>query len=169
MDATTPGTAQGTEQGAAHGTAHRTAQATTAGAPHEPALLAQALLEAWARAFALNDPAAMPPLYREDAAMYGSRPELFCGRDGVASYFGSLAPRRIRRVRFEQVQASRPLPDVLAVAAVAFFEVDELAPIAMRFTQTWLQDARGWRVLSHHASPRLMASGTPALEAAPQR
>ena len=113
------------------------------------------LLQAWSAAFAENKPLAMAGLYHADAAMYGSKPELFVGSEGVLRYFSSLAPRRERSVWFDEITACFVTPDVLALAATAGFVVDDLPAILMRFTQTWVRSGDVWQVISHHASPKL--------------
>lgn len=116
--------------------------------------LARELLDLWSASFAENNPAAMPGLYREDAMLYGSKPELFTGRAGVLRYFSTLAPRKSRAVVFEDVTASFAASDVIAISATAGFVIENLPAIVMRFTQTWVRADGLWQVISHHASPK---------------
>ena len=123
-------------------------------APEQARNLGAELLGLWSAAFSENSPVAMAALYREDAMLYGSKPELFVGSEGALAYFSTLAPRRQRSVWFDEVTASFATPEVLAIAATAGFVVDQLPAIVMRFTQSWVHTDGAWRVISHHASPR---------------
>ena len=113
---------------------------------------AEANLAQWAAAFATRDPDAMAALYRDDALHYGSKPTVYAGREGVRRYFATLRPRSTNSVRFDQLAAALVGPEVLHLAAVAHFTVDDAAPIPMRLTQTWARVDGRWRVASHHAS-----------------
>ena len=112
------------------------------------------LFEAWAQAFAKNQPQAMAPFYVDGSMLYGSKAELFRGPEGALAYFAGLAPRKTRSVRFSDITASFANETVLALASTAHFQVDDAPVLEMRFTQTWTLHGGEWKVISHHASPR---------------
>jgi hypothetical protein len=116
--------------------------------------LGEELLAHWGASFAGNSPAAMALLYSEGSMLYGSKTELFLGSEGAMRYFSGLAPRRSRAVQFTEVAASFAGESVLAVAAIATFLVSDAPALVTRFTQTWVKTDGGWRVISHHASPK---------------
>lgn len=120
--------------------------------PEEDALsIARRSLDAWAAAFALQDPEAMVARYADRCLHFGGRARLYVGSEGVREYFGTLAPRRSRSVSFDDVKAERLGDSVVHLAAVARFVMD--SPIApMRLTQTLVREAGDWKVASHHAS-----------------
>ncbi len=91
--------------------------------------------------------------------LYGSKPALFLGSEGVMRYFGGLSPRRQRSVVFDDVTSHFAVPEVIALAATASFAVDDLPVLVMRFTQSWVYSDKGWLVLSHHASPKQALTG----------
>jgi ketosteroid isomerase-like protein len=49
-----------------------------------------AIMKKWAAAFSKLDASALSSLYSKHAFFFGSNPNLYRGRDGVAAYFNGL-------------------------------------------------------------------------------
>ena len=63
------------------------------------------IMAKWAENFSAFDPDGQASLYSKNALFYGSKPTLYRGRDGVASYFNGLAKWSSREVTFADVVA----------------------------------------------------------------
>jgi len=61
------------------------------------------IMERWAENFSKFDADVQASLYSKNALFFGSKPTLYRGRDGVASYFNGLPKWRSRQVQFTDV------------------------------------------------------------------
>ena len=113
-----------------------------------------AALAQWADAFARLDYAKLSSLYTDDAMFFGSTPQLRRGPQGVRDYFASLPPMPGASVEFNDIETAPAGPDVINVAMVAAFALPERPPVLMRLTHTLVRTSDGWRIASHHASPK---------------
>ncbi len=113
--------------------------------------IADHALRRWTAAFDRADWSALTSLYTADAHLFGSKPTLYAGSDGVHEYFSQLAPGA--SVVFEPPQVAQPGDAVITLATTANFRrAGEPRPYRMSWT---LLEANGvWRIASHHASPR---------------
>jgi uncharacterized protein (TIGR02246 family) len=113
------------------------------------------IMERWAANFAAFDPDAQASLYSNNALFFGSKPVLYRGRDGVASYFNGLPKWRSRSARFSDVVAVPAGPDLINVAGTATFVADEGAiNLSVKITWVIVREDDDWKIVSHHVSSR---------------
>ena len=113
------------------------------------------LQAAWAEAFERRDVQALAALYTADAAFYGSRAELYRGREGVTDYFTVLPPR-FKRARFDRPALVALAPGAVAASGPVTFETSEEGAVRLlRYRMTHVVVERDGRCLiaTHHASP----------------
>ena len=105
----------------------------------------------WSAAFARRDVGALAGLYTDDALFFGSRPELFRGREGVATYFRGLAADVILEA-FEAPDIVAITPEVFVTAGYWRFT---FAGETRFYRLTWVVVARAgrWLIAQHHAAP----------------
>jgi uncharacterized protein (TIGR02246 family) len=113
------------------------------------------ILERWAAAFGKLDAAALASLYSKSAFFFGSNPNLYRGRDGVAAYFNGL-PRWVSpSVQFADVSTAPVGPDMINVAGTASFEVEAGAePLSVKITWVIVREDGDWKIASHHVSSK---------------
>ena len=105
----------------------------------------------WAQAFAERDAAGLASLYTPGALFFGSRPQLFLGREGVAAYFSGLAPDVVLE-EFEPPVVADVAPEVFATAGFWRFRFGAL-PARYRLTWVVVGRAGNWLIAQHHAAP----------------
>ena len=77
------------------------------------------------------------------------------GQDGVASYFNGLQKWRSREVQFTDVVAVPAGADVINVAGIANFVIDEGATtLSVKITWVIVREDGDWKIVSHHVSSR---------------
>jgi uncharacterized protein (TIGR02246 family) len=109
----------------------------------------------WADNFSKFDADAQASLYSKNALFFGSKPTLYRGQDGVASYFNGLPKWRSRTARFSDVVAVPAGPDLINVAAIAHFVADEGAvDLSVKITWVIVREDDDWKIVSHHVSTR---------------
>jgi len=109
----------------------------------------------WADAFERRDIPALAALYTADAAFYGSRPELYRGRDGVESYFAALPPR-FKRALFATPALVTLAPGAVAASGPVTFETEENGTVRLlhyRMTHVVVEQDGRCLIATHHASP----------------
>ena len=119
----------------------------------EPSI--DAFRDRWIAAFNSHDLDAHVALYREDAMLFGSVPDLVRGRAAIRAYFGGRPPGT-RVDRYGAMEIRSLGPDAVATAAhVDFATGDTLMP----YRVTWMLERAGdaWLIVQHHGSPRLPA------------
>jgi len=114
-----------------------------------------AIIEKWSAGFSRLDVDALASLYSTSAFFFGSNPSLYRGRDGVAAYFNALPKWRSRAVEFADVRTARVTPDVINMAAIASFDVDEGATkLSVKITWVIAREDGDWKIVSHHVSSK---------------
>jgi hypothetical protein len=77
----------------------------------------------------------------EERVLLRLQPDLYRGSDGVAAYFNGLPRWRSPSVRFSEVAAAQVVPDVINMAALASFDLDEeAAPLSVKLTWVILRE-----------------------------
>jgi uncharacterized protein (TIGR02246 family) len=113
------------------------------------------IMAKWAENFSKFDADAQASLYSQNALFYGSKPVLYRGRDGVASYFNGLPKWRSRSAQFSDVVAVQAGPDVINVAGIANFVADEGAiNLSVKITWVIVREDGDWMIVSHHVSSK---------------
>ena len=116
--------------------------------------IAAGIIAKWSTAFAKLDPDAMSALYSKHALFYGSNPTLYRGRDGVKSYFTALPRWNSNSVRFTDIATSAAGADVVNMAGIANFSVDDTA-LAVKITWVIVREDGDWKIVSHHVSSKV--------------
>jgi ketosteroid isomerase-like protein len=112
------------------------------------------IMAKWADNFRKFDADAQASLYSTKALFYGSKPTLFRGRDGVAAYFNGLKKWDSREVTFTDVVAVPAGDDVINMAGIANFVIDNGATtLTVKITWVIVREGGDWKILSHHVSP----------------
>ena len=92
-------------------------------------------------------------LYRSDAMLFGSIPELVIGRDAIRAYFGNRGPNvRVARYPFPRVIMLRD--DIAATASHVDF-ADGDTPMPYRVTWMLVKEQGNWLIAQHHGSLRI--------------
>jgi ketosteroid isomerase-like protein len=113
------------------------------------------IMAKWAENFGKFDTVGQASLYSKNALFYGSKPTLYRGRDGVASYFNGLAKWSCREVTFADVVAVPAGDDVINVAGIANFVIDKGATsLSVKLTWVIVREDGDWKIVSHHVSSR---------------
>ena len=113
------------------------------------------IMAKWADHFSKFDTDGQASLYSKHALFYGSRPTLYRGRDGVASYFDGLAKWSSREVTFADVVAVPVGDDVINVAGIANFVIDKgVTNLSVKITWVIVREDGDWKIVSHHVSSR---------------
>jgi uncharacterized protein (TIGR02246 family) len=114
------------------------------------------IIAKWSAGFERLDAAALASLYSRSAFFFGSNPALYRGRDGVAAYFNALPRWRSPTVQFTEVVTELIGPDLINLAAVASFVVDEGATtLSVKITWVIAREDGDWKIVSHHVSSKL--------------
>jgi ketosteroid isomerase-like protein len=106
----------------------------------------------WADAFARADADALASLYTEDALFFGSMPHLYLQKSGVRRYFATL-PKGYEGAAFGETQAIDIGRDLIVSAGFVTFTGERFS-LLYRMSWTLMRSREGWRIASHHASPK---------------
>ena len=118
--------------------------------------IVSAVIEKWSAAFNKLDAGALASLYSKDAFFFGSNPALYRGREGVAAYFNALPRWRSPGVQFTDVVTELVSPDLINMAAIASFVVDEGATtLSVKITWVIAREDGDWKIVSHHVSSKV--------------
>jgi uncharacterized protein (TIGR02246 family) len=112
------------------------------------------IMEKWAARFNKLDAGALASLYSQHAFFFGSNPNLYRGRDGVAAYFNALPRWNSPTVQFTDVATEFVNPDLINVAGIASFVVDERA-LSVKITWVVTREDGDWKIASHHVSSKV--------------
>jgi uncharacterized protein (TIGR02246 family) len=113
------------------------------------------IMERWAAHFSKLNADTQASLYSKNALFFGSKPTLYRGQDGVASYFKGLPKWRSREVQFTDVVVVPAGDDVINVAGIANFVIDEGATnLSVKITWVIVREDGDWKIVSHHVSSR---------------
>jgi len=114
------------------------------------------IIEKWSAGFSKLDAATLASLYSKSAFFFGSNPALYRGRNGVAAYFNALPRWRSPAVQFTDVMTELVSPDLINLAATAFFVVDEGATtLSVKITWVIAREDGDWKIVSHHVSSKV--------------
>jgi ketosteroid isomerase-like protein len=108
----------------------------------------------WSAGFNKLDAGALASLYSQHAFFFGSNPKLYRERDGVAAYFNGLPRWNSPTVRFTDVATEFVNPDLINVAGIASFVVDERA-LSVKITWVITREDGDWKIASHHVSSKI--------------
>ena len=115
--------------------------------------IVSSIMAKWAAHFSAFDADAQASLYSNNALFFGSKPTLFRGRDGVASYFKGLPTWRSRSAQFSDVVTVPAGPDLINVAGTAAFVADDGAiNLSVKITWVIVREDGDWKIVSHHVS-----------------
>ncbi|MBR0697493.1 nuclear transport factor 2 family protein [Bradyrhizobium lablabi] len=121
--------------------------------PSETDDIASAIMEKWSAGFSTLDAAALAALYSKSAFFFGSNPTLFRGRDGVKAYFSGLPRWSAPRVQFSEVRTERVNADLVNMAGIAsFFLEDNAPPLSLKITWVIAREDGDWKIVCHHVS-----------------
>jgi uncharacterized protein (TIGR02246 family) len=113
------------------------------------------IIDKWSSGFRRLDADALASLYSDSVFFFGSKAQLYRGRNGVAAYFDSLPRWSSPAVRFDVVTAQLG-SDVINVAGAASFVVNEGAePLSVKITWVIVREDGGWLIASHHVSSQI--------------
>ncbi|KRR28215.1 nuclear transport factor 2 family protein [Bradyrhizobium retamae] len=114
----------------------------------------------WTKAFSGLDAKALASLYSKNAFFFGSKPNFYCGNDGVKAYFEGLPRWQSPSVQFTDVKTAQAAPDLINVAGTASFAIEKDAePLVVKITWVIVREDGEWKIVSHHVS-----SKTPLIE-----
>ncbi|GAA0485723.1 hypothetical protein Ade02nite_09300 [Paractinoplanes deccanensis] len=110
------------------------------------------VLDAWQKAIAAHDPAAVAELFTEDAVFQGLQPYAI-GRPGIAAYYGSQPPGLTVDYR---ILSTRPLGDDAILGWLeADFTVGAEVRALLNLTVVLTHTSGDWRIAHYHVSPRV--------------
>ncbi len=107
----------------------------------------------WTAAFSKLDANSLSSLYSRHALFFGSNPNLYRGRDGVAAYFRGLPRWQSQSVRFSEVVTEQVNVDLVNFAGTANFAFDD-ATLSVKMTWVIGREDFDWKIVSHHASSK---------------
>jgi uncharacterized protein (TIGR02246 family) len=114
-----------------------------------------AIMKKWAAAFSKLDAAALSSLYSKNAFFFGSNPNLYRGRDGVAAYFNDLPRWAAPSAQFSDVKTQAVGYDVINVAGTASFLVERGAePLMVKISWVIIREDFDWKIANHHVSSK---------------
>lgn len=106
----------------------------------------------WVTAYNTHDLDLHVALYTEDATLFGGRPDLMFGHEGIRAYFSQFGEQdRVNAFPAPHVVMIRD--DIAALSGyVDFFDNGQIVPYRM----TWLlvKQNGDWKIAQHHGSPR---------------
>jgi uncharacterized protein (TIGR02246 family) len=115
--------------------------------------IASGIIGKWSAAFNRLDAAALSSLYAKNVFFFGSKSQLYRGREGVAAYFNALPRWASPSVKFTDRATAQVNPDLINFAAIATFVVEEGAtPLAVKITWVITREDGNWKIASHHVS-----------------
>ena len=107
----------------------------------------------WSAAFSRLDAATLASLYSRNVFFFGSKSQLYRGREGVAVYFNALPRWPSPAVQFTDRAVVQVNPDLINFAAIATFVVEEgAAPLSVKITWVIAREDGDWKIVSHHVS-----------------
>lgn len=117
--------------------------------------IVRGITEKWAASFNKLDADALASLYSKHAFLFGSNPNLYRGRDGVAAYVNALPRWKSPTAEFADVVTAPVGADVINVAGTASFVLDETSPtLAVKITWVIAREDGEWKIVSHHVSSK---------------
>jgi ketosteroid isomerase-like protein len=121
----------------------------------EASEIVSTIIAKWSAGLARLDAAALSSLYSRNAFFFGSNPQLYRGRDGVADYFNGLPRWRSPSADFSEVRAAYAGPDLINMAATVSFDLaGERAGLIVKMSWVIIREDGDWKIVNHHASSR---------------
>lgn len=123
----------------------------------DPMAVVHEIATDWIRLGLAGDRVGLVGLYKDDAIFFGSLPNMYSGRNGVAEYFEAAPLTALKSVRFDWLDVSFISPSVINAGGLAYFGMElEAGPASWRFGVSWVlfKSSAGWQIASHHASRR---------------
>ena len=112
-----------------------------------------AIIAKWSAAFNKLDAKALASLYSKHAFLFGSNPNLYRGRDGVAAYFNGLPRWKSPTAQFTDLVTAPVGADVINVAGTVSFVFDERT-LSVKITWVIAREDGEWKIVSHHVSSK---------------
>jgi uncharacterized protein (TIGR02246 family) len=113
------------------------------------------IIEKWSAGFNRLDAATLASLYSKNVFFFGSKSQLYRGREGVAAYFNVLPRWDSPTVQFTERAVVQVNPELINFAAIATFVVEEGAePLSVKITWVIAREDGDWKIASHHVSSR---------------
>jgi len=113
-------------------------------------------LAAWNAAMANWNVQQLLELYDEQALFLGSTPPLHTGKDGVRAYFEGI-PGSSSVLELIDMEVAALCEEIVIASGYARFESvigGNTVINKMRISFTFVQRDSGWKIASHHVSPR---------------
>ena len=107
----------------------------------------------WAASFSKLDAGALASLYSKHAFLFGSNPNLYRGREGVAAYFNGLPRWNSCSAQFTDLVTAPVGADLINVAGTVSFAFDERA-LSVKITWVIAREDGEWKIVSHHVSSK---------------
>lgn len=123
----------------------------------DPRVVVDEIAADWVRLGLSGDRAKLVDLYQEEAIFFGSLPDMYSGRRGVAEYFEVAPLTALKSVRFDWLEARFIAPSVINAGGLVYFGMElEGEAINWRFGMSWVlvKSETRWQIASHHASRR---------------
>jgi ketosteroid isomerase-like protein len=111
------------------------------------------IMERWAASFNKLDAGGLASLYSKHAFLFGSNPNLYRGRDGVAAYFNGLPRWKSPTAQFTDIVTTPVGADLINVAGQVSFVFDERA-LSVKITWVIAREDGEWKIVSHHVSSK---------------
>jgi uncharacterized protein (TIGR02246 family) len=122
---------------------------------NEADAIVSAIIAKWCVGFAKLDAVALSSLYAKNAFFFGSNPNVYRGRDGIADYVNGLPRWRQPSAAFSEVYAAQAGPDLINMAAIVSFDLaGERAEFSVKMSWVILREDGDWKIVNHHASSR---------------
>jgi len=124
--------------------------------PGDASAIVSRIIAKWCAGFERLDAETLASLYSRNAFFFGSNPNLYRGRDGVAAYFNGLPRWTSQRAAFSEVVAAEAGRDLINMAATASFFLDgsQTPTLAVKITWAIVCEDGDWKIASHHVSSK---------------
>ena len=122
---------------------------------NEASDIVSAIIAKWCAGFATLDAAALSSLYARNAFLFGSNPNLYRGREGVANYVNGLPRWRSPRAAFSEVNVAQAAPDLINMGAIVTFDLaGERPDLIVKMSWVIIREDGDWKIVNHHASAK---------------
>ena len=120
---------------------------------NEADAIVSTIIAKWCAGFATLDAAALSSLYARNAFLFGSNPNLYRGREGVANYVNGLPRWRSPGAAFSEVNIAQATPDLINMGATVTFDLaGERPDLIVKMSWVIIREDDDWRIVNHHAS-----------------
>ena len=124
--------------------------------PGDVSAIVSPIIAKWCAGFERLDAETLAALYSRNAFFFGSNPNLYRGRDGIADYFKGLPRWTSQRAAFSEIVAAEVGRDLINMAATASFFLDgsETPTLLVKITWSIVREDGDWKIASHHVSSK---------------